>query len=67
MTPNKKYMLVLTTLVASTISYFFLFLRTFGMLRSIEFDYEVVNNKRVDKANSTVILQYLARSYYRQL
>jgi hypothetical protein len=67
MTPNKKYTLVLTTLVASTSSYFFLFLRTFGMLRSIEFDYEVVNNKRVDKANSTVILQYLARSYYRQL
>ena len=67
MTPNKKYT---TTLVASTSSYFFLFLRTFGMLRStqpLEFDYEVVNNKRVDKANSTVILQYLARSYYRQL
>ena len=66
MTPNKKYT---TTLVASTSSYFFLFfLRT--ILRStqpLEFDYEVVNNKRVDKANSTVILQYLARSYYRQL
>ena len=41
------------------------------MLRStqpLEFDYEVVINKRVDViSNSTVILQYLARSYYRQL